>query len=269
MNIKRGIRIIAAAVCVSAIIFGLCACGDKQKSDYPSPTEKFFVNDFAGVITDSDAETIYTEGVALNEKTGAQAVVVTVESLNGKAIADYALELGREWGVGQKGEDNGVVLLFAKEDREVYIAVGDKLEGALNDSKVGRILDNYGIPYFSEDNFSQGLVSTYNSIVNEVYIENGIEPDENYTLPPALPQSVQDDEDISASKVLISWVVLMVIVAVYLLIFGRRGLIIFGSPRFFGGGFNNRGGFGGGGFGGGGFTGGGGGFSGGGAGRKF
>lgn len=265
-KILRAIGIFAVTV---ALTFSFAACDEQKKENYPEPTERFFVNDFAGVMTEEDMNTVYTKGAALNEQTTAQAVIVTVESLDGKAAADYALELGRQWGVGDSEKDNGIVILFSEQDREIYIAVGYGLEGALPDSKTGRIIDAYGIPYFSSDEFSTGLVNIYNSIVNEIYIEYGITPDENYTPIAFLPQS-DADEEISLAKVALSWLVLIVIVSLYVAIFGRRGgLFIFGGPRFFGGNFNNHGGFGGssGGFGG--FSGGGGSFGGGGAGRKF
>ena len=261
-------KILSALVCV-LMLFGLCACYSESEG-YPKPTDKFFVNDFAGVMNDADAQTVYNKGAALYEATKAQAVVITVEDLGGEEASDYALNIGREWGVGDKDEDNGVVILLSRDDREIYIAVGYGLEGALPDSKTGRIIDTYGIPYFSADDFSTGLVGIYNSVVNEIYIEYGLTPDENYTPIATLPQS-EDESEVSAVKVLVSWIVLIVLLSLFFAVFGRHGgLFIFGSPRFFGGGnFHNHGGFGGssGGFGG--FSGGGGSFGGGGAGRKF
>ncbi len=259
-NIKR----IFAFACAVLLIFSLTACG-RQEKKLPKVTQKFFVNDFAEILTKDDADKIYNTGAALSEQTTAQAVVVTVESLDGKPIADYALELGRAWGVGDKEKNNGVVVLLSESDREIYISVGYGLEGALPDSKTGRIIDNYGIPYFKNDNFSAGIMSIYNAVVNEIYIEYGITPQENYIPIDSLPATQQSSA--SAGQVAISWLILIVLVALYTLIFGRRGgMFIFGSPRFFSGfgGNNFRGG---GGFGG--FSGGGGSFGGGGAGRKF
>lgn len=269
---KNKILRVAAVILVAfSIVFSLSACDTETLN----PTEKFFVNDFAEVMTEDDTNTVCAKGVALQEQTTAQAVIVTVSSLDGEEISDYALRLGREWAVGDDDKDNGIVILFSESDREIYIAVGYGLEGALPDSKTGRIIDTYGIPYFSKDDFSSGLVSVYNSIVNEIYIEYGIEPDENYTALASLPQSDDYGDKTSAGQIAVSWLILIALVALYILIFGRRGgMFIFGSPRHFTGGFNNHhhggfGGFGGssGGFGG--FKGGGGSFGGGGAGRKF
>lgn len=266
---KNKILRIAALVFVLVIVLSLASCGKESREQYPTPTEKFFVNDFAAVLNEADANTIYTSGAALQDATTAQAVVVTIESLDGKAASDYALELGRQWGVGAEDKNNGVVILLSESDREIYIAVGYGLEGALPDSKTGRIIDNYGLSYFSNNNFSTGLVNIYNAIVNEIYIEYGMQPSENYIPADLLPEAQSDTS--SVGEVAISWLVLIVLVILYMLIFGRRGgLFLFGSPRFFTGGFHHHGGgFGGssGGFGG--FRGGGGSFGGGGAGRRF
>ncbi len=255
---KRGIALLFAVI----IAISLCGCGEEN---FIKPTKEFFANDFANVITNEDKQAILSQGAALQEKTTAQAVTVTVESLDGEPIEEYALKIGRKWGVGDEEKDNGIVILLSKQDREIYISVGYGLEGALPDSKVGRIIDTYAIPKFSTDNFSGGLLDVYNAIVNEIYLEYGIETAPNYIPVENLPEAPQEE---STSKVIISWLVLIGLVVLYITVFGGRGgLFIFGAPRFFGGGF---GGFRGGGHGGfGGFSGGGGSFGGGGAGRKF
>ncbi len=265
---NKFLKVISLAVLCVFVMTVFTACGKTVKEKFPAPSEKFFVNDFAKVLTEADANTIYSSGVALQEATTAQAVVVTVDSLDGKVIEDYALEIGREWGVGAEDKDNGIVVLLSKGDREIYIAVGYGLEGALPDSKTGRIIDAYGIPYFSSDNFSAGLLGIYNAIVNEIYIEYGMQPAENYVPVELLPQA--GESQTTFGEVALSWLSLIIIVAVYIAIFSRRGgLFIFASPRFFSGGHHYHGGFGGssGGFGG--FSGGGGSFGGGGAGRRF
>ncbi len=264
-DMKNKILRVATLALVLIAMFSLASCGKQAKNLYPTPTNRFFVNDFANVLNETDVNEIYTKGVALQEATAAQAVVVTVDSLDGNNIEDYALKLGREWGVGDKESNNGVVVLLSESDREIYIAVGYGLEGALPDSKTGRIIDTYGIPYFSNDNFSVGLASVYNAIVNEIYIEYGLQPTENYVPVEFLPESQYETS--SAGEVIISWIVLLVLVALYMAVFGRHGgLFVFGAPRYFGGYHHHGGGFGGSS---GGFRGGGGSFGGGGAGRKF
>ncbi len=261
----------AAKRILSLLLSVLILCvlaGCEGDEGYPTATERFFVNDFAEVIDPDDEEAVYSKGVALSGATTAQVVVVTVENLNGEPIEEYALNLGREWGVGTQEADNGIVILLSVEDREVYIAVGYGLEGALPDSKTGRILDTYGMSYFSADDFSAGLASVYGAIVNEVYIEYGLTPEEGYTPISQIPE-YEAQSGGEALRVGISWLILIVIIALYFAIFGRRGGIFFlgGSGGFHGGGgsFHSGGSF----RSGGGFHGGGGGFGGGGAGRGF
>lgn len=257
------------AACAVLFAVALVGCGDKEDG-YPAATEQFFVNDFADVISDEDEATIYTKGAALDDATTAQAVVVTVDSLDGEVISDYALNLGREWGIGTKEDDNGVLILLSVDDREVYIAVGYGLEGALPDSKTGRLLDNYAIDHFATNDFSAGLSAVYDAVVNEIYIEYDMQPADGYTPINQIPEATENDG--YALRVGLSWLILVVIVALYFGIFGRRHrFVYFGGPPFggfhggFGGSGFTRGGFGGGS----GFRGGGGSFGGGGAGRKF
>lgn len=261
---KKLINIITAALAVCIFILPLSAA-----NKYPKPTSQFFVNDFAEVIEQSAEDEIYSKGAALQEKTTAQVVVVTVDTLDGEEPADYALELGREWGVGQKEEDNGVVILLAKTERQIYIAVGYGLEGALPDSKTGRIIDIYGLDYLKNNDFSNGLLEIFKAVVNEVYIEYGEEPEEGYT---AIEDTNEETLEEYGARVLVSWVIMIAVVILFILIFGRRrrGFFWFGGPGGFGGG-SGFGGFSGGSGGsfGGGFSGGGGSFGGGGAGRGF
>lgn len=261
---KKIITVIAAALAACLITLPAAAA-----NKYPEPDSRFFVNDFADVIDSGAEEEIYSRAVALQEKTTAQVVVVTVNTLDGEDPADYSLGLGRQWGVGQKDEDNGVVILLAKTERQIDIAVGYGLEGALPDSKTGRIIDIYGLDYLKEDDFSTGLLEIFKAIVNEVYIEYGEQPEAGYT---EIDEIDGEDLDGYGAKIAVSWLILIAVVVLYVLIFGRRrrGFFWFGGPPggFGGGGFSG-GGFSSGGFGSGGFSGGGGSFGGGGAGRGF
>ena len=224
---------------------------------YPEPTERFFVNDFADIMTDADEQAVYEAGAALYQATDAQIVLLTVTDLGGRSLEDYSLHIARDWGIGDEEKDNGILLLFTVDGPHSRIEVGYGLEGALNDSKAGRILDTYLVPWYEDsDAWSAQLTDTYKAILNEVYREYGLT--ENL-LDVKTPVSDDSGEWIYA--------VFMLIVLVTLLSSKRGGL--FFLPYF--GGFHHHhhgGGSGfGGGFGGGGFRGGGGGFGGGGASR--
>ena len=266
---KKALSLVFTVI-ILCLLCLLSGCGKQgKKVTYPDATDRFFINDFSDVITEENADAIYKTGAALYEKTGAQAVVVTVNSTDGIEISEYALELGRAWGVGSKEKDDGLVILLAVEDRQIYTAVGYGLEGALPDSKVGRLTDTYAIPYLSDDDFSNGVTSLYGALVNEIYAEYGVAVDDQYIVPQ------EQSEEVSAKSVAISWIVMLIVILIYFAIFRRRGLFFFfggfgGGNGGFGGFGGGSGGFGGrGGFGGGGFSGGGGSFGGGGAGRGF
>lgn len=227
---------VLTVLCAVCLLF--CSCSQQETA--LEPTEEFFVNDFAGVLTSADHKTIYNQGVNLYEACKSQVVVVTVKSLGGEEIEDYSYDLANRWGIGDKDEDSGILLLLSVKDRKVRIEVGSGLEGAITDGKTGRILDKYGVNYFKNDEFSKGLTAVYNSIVNEIYIEYNLTPvDKSYT-------SVDLDEDLSDTEM----PPVAVIIVVFIMIF-----IVGALTRF--GGF------------GGGFSGGGGGFSGGGGSRGF
>ena len=194
-NIKK----ILSVILVVFVIFSIATLSGCEEEKL-LPTEALFVNDFADCMDDADEKTICELGTVLKEKTTAEIVVVTVESTGGDDISDYATNLARDWGIGNKEKNNGALILLASEDRDVFIAVGYGLEGALPDSKTGRILDNYAVPYFKNDNFSSGLLETYKAVVNEVYVEYGLEPNEGYV--PADQLAEREDEDIYPKR---SW----------------------------------------------------------------
>ena len=255
-------RIISIAA-VLLLIFTLCSCTTEEKA--LKPTEKFFVNDFANIIEETDENEIYSRAVALEQATTAQIVVVTVEDLNDAEPSVFATDLANEWQLGTAEKDNGVLILLALDDREIFIAVGRGLEGALPDSKTGRIIDRYGLEYLKADDFSKGLTAITEAIINETYIEYGLSAEEGYIPINQLPQT---NNDAYGGKVAASWSAMMVFLIVFFLIFGKRGgmmlLLLGGRGGFHGGGFGSGKG---GGFGG--FSGGGGSFGGGGAGRGF
>ena len=259
---RKGLRLLALICAV--LMFPCILTGAAQ---IPDPTNEFFVNDFADVISPSDEAEIMQSAVALYKATKAQVVVVTVNSLEGEDVNSYALNLGEKWGVGEKKTDTGVVLLLSVSDREVTIQVGYGLEGAINDAKAGRMLDNYAVPYLKNNDFSAGLKSVHKAIINEVYNEFGIEEkvDDDYLLPN------EDEEEMTILDLVYFIAVLAIVIFVLI---KNPGLLYFfaltsRNSRYSGGGFGGGFGSGGGLSGGGGFSGGGGSFGGGGSSRGF
>ena len=222
-----------------------------KNTPYPPPTQSFFVNDFADCINETDEQKMQAMAEELYKKTGAQVVCVTVNSLDGNEVRDYALGLGREWGIGSKNND-GVLLLLSVEERQIDIEVGYGLEGALPDGKTGRILDNYAIPYLKSDDFSTGLREAFSALIGETATEYGVEINGS-----SLAPDVDEDEEYESSKaVIIDFIIFIIIVFAIRKITGRTPFIFFGGGGFSGGSS-------------GGFSGGGGSFGGGGSSRGF
>lgn len=267
--IRNPSRKAAAGLLLTALMLLVCAVFpllSPRAADIDlKPTDRFFVNDFANVISREDEDDMYAMGVQLYEKTKAQVVVVSVDSLDGMDISEYGVKLGRQWGIGDKEKNSGVLLIFSKNDRQVGISVGYGLEGALTDAKTGILLDTYAIPPFKENDFSAGLRETYSALVNEVYIEYGETPESGYTPVDELPQ----EERIPG---LVQIMIVVIVLGVVLTVGRRFPFIFLGGHHHHrgGGGFGGFGGGSSGGFGGGGgFSGGGGSFGGGGSSRGF
>ncbi|MDS1029305.1 TPM domain-containing protein [Bacillota bacterium LX-D] len=140
----------------------------------PKPSQNIYVNDFANLITPEDEEIITETASTLDNNTSAQVAVVTINSLNGIPISDYTNELFRNWGIGNKKENTGVLILINKENLlknipgKVRIEVGYGLEGILPDGKVGRILDEKMIPLFNEKEYSQGILAGFQAVTNVI-----------------------------------------------------------------------------------------------------
>ncbi|MFN4224625.1 MAG: TPM domain-containing protein [Fervidobacterium nodosum] len=141
----------------------------------PQPTTYKYINDYVGVVENDVIEKIVSVGRELEVKTGAQITAVVLKTLGDTTIEEYAVELFRKWGIGQKDKDNGVLILAALDDREMRIEVGYGLEGAIPDGKAGRIRDEYIIPYFKEGNYSKGIYYGYLAIAKEVAKEYNVE----------------------------------------------------------------------------------------------
>jgi uncharacterized protein len=127
------------------------------------------VNDFAGLLTPQEVEIMENKLVGFSKSTTTQIVVVTLKSLNGEDKAMVATEIGQQWGVGQKGFDNGIVLLVkektAESKGEVFIAVGYGLEGVIPDATTKQIIENEVIPGFKAGSYYNGIDNALNTIM--------------------------------------------------------------------------------------------------------
>lgn len=223
----------------------------------PSPMKNTYIHDFANVLSVNVKEELNHYSEQLDQGTGAEIMVVTVDSLHGQEPKMYATKLIRSWGIGDKEKNNGVLILATfgqgEGNNDVVIAVGQGLEGVLPDGKLGRILDNAFYPSASTGNLDQAFQATYSEVFRAVAQE--------YNWSGDLPAQSKEEDDIP------TWLIILIIIIVIIIYSffskgggGPRSGGYGGYPGSFGGGHSSRGSFGG--FGGGSSAGGG-------ASRKF
>ena len=123
----------------------------------PPPSPARLVNDYAGALSDASRDALERKLVAFDDSTGSQIAVVIVSSTNGVAPVDYATEILRTWGIGRAGIKDGVVVLVATDDREVFIGTNEGAEGALPDATAATIIRNVVVPAFRRGDFYGGL----------------------------------------------------------------------------------------------------------------
>jgi uncharacterized protein len=139
------------------------------------PTQEFYVNDYADVMEAGVSRRLVDSGERLYADSGAQIVVLTVDTVEGGSIEDYANEVFRAWGIGSKGENNGVLVLVAVEDREMRIEVGYGLEGAITDLQASDIIEGIMTPAFEVGDYGTGIADAYGSLTWLVCAEYGLD----------------------------------------------------------------------------------------------
>jgi uncharacterized protein len=267
--------VVALVLCLLALFAAVPAFAQDAaapaKLTFPALTGR--VVDDAHVLPADMQAQLTAELAALEQKTGDQLVVVTVPSLEGRTIEDYGYQLGRAWGIGQKGKDNGALFLVAPGDKKVRIEVGYGLEPVLTDALSSVILNTQVLPRFRDGDIPGGVKAGVDAIVHEL----GLDPAQAQAAAQQAAQQQAQGEDQpqargrSGAGTVFALTILFFVVSAFFR-GGRRGggmgwmlpLMFLGSG--FGRGrdddWGGGGGFGGGG---GGFSGGGGSFGGGGA----
>ena len=238
-------------VTIAALTLALAA--SYAALSFPALTGR--VVDDAGILSPTTRDTLTTLLAEHEQQTRNQVVVVTLKSLQGTSIEQYGYQLGRAWGIGVKGKNNGALLIVSPSTHDVRIEVGYGLEGTLTDAQSKLIIENVMLPSFRKGDYDGGVLNGTITVLQAL----GGHPSANVT--PTSPADEQPDNSHGGMHIPI-----FVIIIVLWLIFGR----FFWPLLFLGGlgGWGRGGGGFGGGFGGmsgGGFSGGGGSFGGGGA----
>jgi uncharacterized protein len=229
------------------------------------------VVDNANILSPQVEAELTTKLETLEKTTGRQLVVATVPDLQGYEIEDYGYQLGRAWGIGQKGTNTGVILLVAPTERKVRIEVGYGLEPILTDALSSVIIQTAILPKFKAGDLEGGVTAGTDAVIQQLAL-----PDEEAKAKAAQAFQVSEQAERSAggASPILALIILFIVIVVLSQIFGRRGrrggglgsalpwIILNGLLS---GGRGGGGGFSGGGGGGGGFSGGGGSFGGGGS----
>ena len=149
---RSGVRkcLLMALVALVALISPVIA-----EPTYPELTGR--ITDQAGLLTAADKADIESQLASLEQTSTDQLAVVTVKSLDGYSIEDYGIGLARKWGIGQKGKDNGILLIVAPNDRKVRIEVGRRLEPMMTDTMSTLIIENAILPKFRRGDFGGGI----------------------------------------------------------------------------------------------------------------
>ncbi len=238
---------------VSLMMLALFAALPVQGAEPNFPPLTGRVVDEAGLLSPASKERITAWLADFEQQTKRQVVVVTVTTLQGLPIEDYANRLFRAWGIGQKDVNTGAMLLVAPAERAVRIEVGYGLEGELTDAQSRIIIENDILPAFRQGNYEQGIEAGTVAVLRLLGWTGAGAP---------LAQHPAEDTGLPL------WVIILFVVIVIVIVMsdgggGPRGTYRGGGRSYggFGGGFGS----GGGGFSGGGFSGGGGSSGGGGA----
>jgi uncharacterized protein len=126
---------------------------------------KEIVTDSAGIFTTNEVSELKEKLTAFEAETTNQLVVVTIDQLGFETIEGYANRLFNQNGLGQEGKDNGLLILFSKQDREVRIEVGYGLEPYITDAVASRIIRNTMIPNFKKEKYYEGISKAVDQLI--------------------------------------------------------------------------------------------------------
>lgn len=154
-------QIVIITVCVVAAL-NICRAETDDLLNKLSPEGR--LSDFAQVFDAGQRQTCAGYLSEIGGKTAAQVAVVTLLSLEGGEINDFANRLFQKWGIGDKKKDNGVLILVVVHDRKARIEVGYGLEGIIPDAKADRIIDEVMLPFFRQQRYAEGIIKVVETI---------------------------------------------------------------------------------------------------------
>jgi uncharacterized protein len=149
---------------ISVVVFAQASFDANALLKGPTGTPKL-VNDYANILTADQKQTLENKLDAFDDSTSTQIAVVIVPNVGENDITDFAVNLGKAWGVGGKQNNNGVVLLISIDDHKLSIAPGYGLEGALPDVTCSQIIDQVIVPQFKGKDYYRGIDDGTDAII--------------------------------------------------------------------------------------------------------
>ncbi len=162
---------------------------------YPIPKEGMLVNDFSGILSSGQIQTLNAQLADFEKRTTIEFAVVTVSSLQGFSIEEFSLGLANAWGVGKKDKNNGVILLVAPNERKVRIEVGLGLEQQLSDNAASDIIQNTILPAFKSGNMGLGIINGVGAVIKTLAPINGASTNSNVRLRVIDPNRAQREKE--------------------------------------------------------------------------
>jgi len=157
------------------IVYCLSVSTVSAKINIPDKPVNYVV-DLASIIDDNIEANLNKFLKELEQKTSAQVVILTIQSLQGESIEDLSLSIAHDkWKLGQKGKDNGLLLLVSLQDRKYRFQIGYDLEVILPDSYVGKLGREYLVPYFKKGDYSTGIFSASLAVINVIAADSRVQ----------------------------------------------------------------------------------------------
>ncbi|NCA93182.1 TPM domain-containing protein, partial [bacterium] len=211
--LKRPFLSAAGILCL--IFLAVSSSYAEENETYPAPAG--YINDYTGILSQKAVHTGASIASQIEALTGAQLAVVIVNTTNPLEIEQYAAGLFEKWSIGQKGSDNGVLLLFAMADRAVRIETGYGMEGAIPDAIASNIIHGIIIPQFRNGLYEKGVLAGILAITDLIAKEYNVNIDLDENMSAIRQQTEERSSPLSSLAYLL----------LFVLLFGMRSGLLF------------------------------------------
>jgi uncharacterized protein len=159
---------LAAVLFCLSLMFSVVGVAGAAEGEVAVPPLKARITDLTGTLDATQRAALESKLAALEQRKGAQVAVLLVPTTKPESVEQYALRVAEAWKLGRKGVDDGALLLIAKNDRQLRIEVGRGLEGALPDATAKRIIAEFIVPAFKQNNFNGGIDAGVDRVIQVV-----------------------------------------------------------------------------------------------------